>query len=396
MTEKLILKLEKHNERAKSEICKSKDLQEIPLQHINNSLLEVLQSYKNMISPFYGNKKWDKYKKLTNEYECIFMTPHAKNNVCSICPISRSFFKMWELLHDFQTDICFVNENEPIQCLFLAEGPGGFMEAMMRKRDNLNDSYYGMTLRPNHKSVPNWKLNSFTPKQLQQISVLYGEDGTGDIYNLKNTNHLVETLGANSMHFITADGGFDFSRDFNKQEENSFKLISCEVYCAMRMLKRSGTFVVKVYDMFHPNTIHLISYLRRCFLSVHIAKPLTSRPANSEKYLVCCGYDCDEGAKWLSYVKNMTLLENSEQTCYTSDDAMDLRTWRDIMMYNTYYVCRQVYYIQKTIETIELFECMTTVDRIQASSKIIEQNKTECISWCKKYSMENFLLVASP
>lgn len=387
MTDKLVLKLQSQIDYMSCKECGVE-----MYSRISNTMLKELESYKNTISPYYGNKKWDKYKKLTNEYECIFMTPHAKNNVCSLCPISRSFFKMWELLYDFQEDIAFVSDSAPIQCLFLAEGPGGFMEAVMRKRENLNDCYYGMTLRPNHKSVPNWKLNSFTHTQLQQISILYGKDGTGDLYNLENAEHLVETLGANSMHLITADGGFDFSRDFNKQEEQSFKLICSEVYCALRMLKSEGTFVVKVYDMFQPCTIKMVSCLRKCFKFIHVAKPLTSRPANSEKYLVCCGYDVVFGTSCVETIKDMTCLESIDE----EKADIDLQTWRDLLMYNSYYVCRQIYYIHKTIETIELFENMSSGERIQASSDIIERNKKECICWCKKYSMEHFLLVASP
>jgi hypothetical protein len=221
---------------------------------------------------------------------------------------------------------------------------------------------------------------------------LYGKDGTGDLYNLDNAEYLVESLGANSMHLITADGGFDFSRDFNKQEEQSFKLICSEVFCALRMLTNNGTFVVKVYDMFQPCTIKLVSCLRQCFQFIYVTKPLTSRPANSEKYLVCCGYDVMLGSHCVETIKDMTfsLSINEEKT------DTDLQTWKDLLMYNSYYVCRQTYYIHKTIETIELFESMTSTERLQVSSDIIERNKKECISWCKKYSMEDFLLVANP
>lgn len=388
MTEKLVLKLQSLPASMSGLIYNEEETSNF--SNTSKMMLENLQSYKDKISPYYGNKKWDKYKKLTNEYECIFLTPKHQNNVCSFCPISRSFFKMWELLHDFQDDIAFINDSQTVQCLFLAEGPGGFMEAVMRKRRNLQDMYYGMTLRPNHRSVPNWKLNSFTQKQLQQISVLYGKDGTGDLYNLENTEHVAHTLGENSMHLITADGGFDFSRDFNKQEEHSFKLICCEIYCALRMLKNNGTFVVKVYDMFQPCTIKLVSCLRKCFSLIHIAKPLTSRPANSEKYLVCCGYNVTVGTQLIDTVRKMATLTSTE---YNIDDV---ETWRDLLMYNTYYVCRQIYYIHKTIETIECFENMTANERVQASSQIIERHKKKCIDWCDKYSMEHSLLVVSP
>ena len=47
------------------------------------------------------------------------------------------------------------------------------------------------------------------------------------------------------MHLITADGGFDFSIDFNKQEEIGFNLIFAQVCYALTMQKHNGHFILK-------------------------------------------------------------------------------------------------------------------------------------------------------
>jgi hypothetical protein len=39
----------------------------------------------------------------------------------------------------------------------LAEGPGGFIEAVCHMRNNPNDVYYGMTLVNNDSKCPGWK-----------------------------------------------------------------------------------------------------------------------------------------------------------------------------------------------------------------------------------------------
>ena len=39
----------------------------------------------------------------------------------------------------------------------LAEGPGGFIEAVCYMRNNPNDTYYGMTLTNNDSKCPGWK-----------------------------------------------------------------------------------------------------------------------------------------------------------------------------------------------------------------------------------------------
>lgn len=381
MAEKHILKLEKLPATVVGQTVNESSFDPSFLMDTNRVLHEFLIRFKNKISPYYTNKKWDRYKKLSNEYECVFMTPQAKNNVSCFTPISRSYFKMWEILNDFKDDIKFIQDADvPLNCLFLAEGPGGFLEATMRKRNHKNDRYYGFTLKPDHKSIPDWKLNSFTKRQLKQISLLYGKDGTGNLYNLENIDYVAKQLDGNSMHLITADGGFDFSANFNNQEFQSFKLICCEIYCAFRLLKQDGSFIIKIYDMFNIYTLHIITILRTVFKYIYITKPLTSRPANSEKYFVCCQFNVEAAKMYITELKNLC---NDVSCNFTTDEA----TLNDIVMYNTFATCRQVFYIQKTIDTIEFIENTTLQERNAMINKTIDSNKTICAEWCKKYEI---------
>ena len=50
------------------------------------------------------------------------------------------------------------------------------------------------------------------------------------------------------------------------------------------MFHAGGHFVCKVFDMFTPFSVGLFYLLYRCFERVCIFKPVTSRPANSERY----------------------------------------------------------------------------------------------------------------
>jgi hypothetical protein len=82
------------------------------------------------------------------------------------------------------------------------------------------------------------------------------------------------------------DGGFDFSIDFNKQEQLSYRIIFCEIVSALSVQKKGGSFVCKFFDMYTTFTIKLLYLINIFFEKVYITKPLTSRPANSEKYIV--------------------------------------------------------------------------------------------------------------
>lgn len=349
----------------------------------NDKLQHTITTYKNRITPFYNNKKWDKYKKLSNEYELIFTTPSTKSNISIYNPVSRSFFKMWELLHDF-TDAIIPKGQASMKCLFLAEGPGGFLEAVMKYRNTKQDAYYGMTLRADHKSIPEWKLKKFD-KSI--VTTLYGEDGTGNLYNLQNTHYLVHKLGGASMDLITADGGFDFSADFNKQEDLSVKLIRCELFCTFHMLREGGTFILKIYDMFHHNTLHTFSILKQCFQKIYIVKPLSSRPANSEKYLICVGYRYDQGMSCIGTLMNLICKRAASPSRKHILNTIDLRLLHKIVMYNIYYTSRQVYYIQRTIDIINKLDKLPSNERATEFNTMMSKNLVKCKRWCVKYNI---------
>jgi 23S rRNA U2552 (ribose-2'-O)-methylase RlmE/FtsJ len=379
MTKKIVLEIDCQAETLQGSISRDK------LVEINDEMHQMITTYKNKITPYYNNRTWDKYKKLSNEFELIFTTPNTKSNVSLYNPVSRSFFKMWELLYDFKGDsLSVVSKPDAMQCLFLAEGPGGFLEAMMKYRNNKNDHYYGMTLRPENKSIPEWKLRKF---DMSLITTLYGADNTGNLYNLDNTHHLEETLGANSMEIVTADGGFDFSSDFNNQEDLSMKLIRCETYCALHMVKEGGTYILKIYDMFHHQTINLMSLLKHCFKSIHIIKPLTSRPANSEKYLMCCGYKVAQGREQIPFLKDVITRRAASPRKRDVYEQTDLSLLHQIVLYNIYYTSRQVYYIQKTIDMINSFDATQPTLRHKRYDETLVANFKKCQKWCQKYDI---------
>jgi 23S rRNA U2552 (ribose-2'-O)-methylase RlmE/FtsJ len=258
---------------SENEICQPK---------ISNSLHTHLIYIKEQIHN--NNKDWDFYKKITNPYEYIH-TPFNNNKNSSICkykPLSRSFFKMIEIINIFN----FLNNENNIVSFHLAEGPGGFIEAFKYYRNNEKDLYYGMTLISNNNNIPSWKKSNNFINSNKNIKIITGESKNGDLF-LKENLLFINDKFKNSIDYITGDGGFDFSIDFNKQEELSLKLIVSQIFYAIIMQKKGGLFILKVFDMFNLKTIEMIFLLSNCYENVFSYKPNTSRIANSEKYIVC-------------------------------------------------------------------------------------------------------------
>lgn len=351
------------------------------LLKINENLSNVLIEHKNKITQYHQNKSWDKFKKLSNEYEMIFTTPSTGHNISVYNPVSRSFFKMWEILCDFHESF-FYEDQKNITCLFMAEGPGGFAEAFIKYREDQqckNDMYHGISLRSyQDKNIPDWKLQK---DFMKKITLHYGEDNTGNLYNIDNIMYLRKHLGTGSIDFITADGGFDFSADFNNQEDQSFRLILCEIVTALLLQKEGGHFVLKIFDMFNDYTLKLLQVLKMFYQTMTIVKPLTSRPANSEKYVVCSGFRSMANSTILQDM--IDLVSNPQEIKpYFQSMSFDHAILHHLITYNVHYTIRQVYYITRTIKYINKFSNRYNEPQMNI---ILDDHTKKSLRWCHKY-----------
>jgi 23S rRNA U2552 (ribose-2'-O)-methylase RlmE/FtsJ len=345
------------------------------MKYINETLREYTHNIKLEIDPILD--LWDKNKKYSNPYECI--NTYYDSSTCGICsykPISRAFFKMIEILNHYN----FIFDKN-IKSFHLAEGPGGFIEALQYVRNNDFDTYYGMTLTEGDTDVPKWdKITHFLNKH-PNIIIEKGADNTGNLYNIENLVH-VHSHYKHSMDFITGDGGFDFSIDFNKQEETSLNLIFCEICFAMVMQKKGGSFVLKVFDTFSSLSVELLYLLTYLYENVSITKPLPSRPANSERYIVCINF---------KMVHNIDVLIQNILTRFHLIKTNNLTSILNVSLSNTF--------IDKIKEVNSIFGQAQIENILSILTHIIDKNKLErqeqlkkthimkCIKWCKKNNL---------
>ena len=276
-----------------------------------NSLHHYLLILKQSIDEYY--EYWDIMKKITNPYEYIHtIVPNHKCSLCKYKPLSRSFFKMMEMINTFD----FLTDRNPIQTFHLAEGPGGFIEAFNYKRKNSADIYYGMTLITDNTNIPSWKKASHILNSNKNIKLEYGASKNGDLFLKENLIYCNKKY-AKSMDYITGDGGFDFSSDFNNQEDISFKLILSQIFYALIMQKKGGHFVLKIFDVFKIKTVEVIYLLCNLYENVFIFKPNTSRSANSEKYIICRNYKNNNKRIISNIIENFDILINQVETIYS-------------------------------------------------------------------------------
>ena len=103
----------------------------------------------------------------------------------------------------------------------------------------------------------------FFLSQHPNVNIEYGIDRTGNLLHIDNFEYCVKKYGG-SMDLVTADGGFDFSKDFNHQEISITNLLWGQVCYALCLQKQGGNFVLKIFDIFyeHVNYFRLSDFSR--------------------------------------------------------------------------------------------------------------------------------------
>jgi 23S rRNA U2552 (ribose-2'-O)-methylase RlmE/FtsJ len=252
---------------------------------------DALFSLKERIKPFDRTELWDLAKRITNTYERIHSISSRLTlppSICIITPLSRSFFKMIEILHVmrfFETKAKVVK----LRSLHLCEGPGGFIEALYYKAEEAKKTIqcaFGMTLKSNHQMIPGWRKATPFLQKNSSVKLIYGPNNTGDIYDPVNQEYLKDLCKTQPVYLVTADGGFDFSDDFHAQERMIFRLLVSSSIIALQTLANDGDFVLKIFDIQSQTTRDFLTLIGSCFKEWTIYKPVTSRPCNSEWYFI--------------------------------------------------------------------------------------------------------------
>jgi 23S rRNA U2552 (ribose-2'-O)-methylase RlmE/FtsJ len=252
-----------------------------------------LHAAKERISILEATKRWELVKKMVNPYEMVYTheDSHFHPSISVIKPLSRSYFKMIEIMEVLQFFEKMPKQTPKIRTAHVAEGPGGFIQAvadLVDRNKKILQQATAMTLKPTDQNVPGWRRAASFLYNHKEVRLHYGADGTGDIYEKGNQNSFVEF--AQTVNLFTADGGFDFSINYDIQEQRVYLLLVCSAMTGLRCLNTDGSFVLKLFDILSDSTIILVALMSRCFKEWTLYKPALSRPCNSERYFLGRGF----------------------------------------------------------------------------------------------------------
>ena len=465
----------------------SLDYNKMNTPYVSASVYSHLCDIKEQIEKY--QEQWDNSKKFTNPYEYIHTNIAGnKTNISKLRPLSRSFYKMIEImsgngiLHKYPV-ISTPDYKMGINTFHLAEGPGGFIEAIsylrgseynkvrggalslslsqpstidgsaaasaasavqilkrntdfhdeyMKEIEHMklsrrifenskhtsssidaqghppiygNDRYYGMTLVNDDPICPGWKKTRTFLEHNPNVIIETGEDKTGNLISLENFRYCAAKY-KNKMDIVTADGGFDFSVDFNNQENIATQLILSEVFYALALQKQGGTFILKIFDIFHKPTIDILYLLSYYYTNVTIMKPYTSRVANSEKYVICQGFKIADSAQIIQQFCEIfpSIIMTADAAAAAavdqdtaSDDGVDgngtgalsslLPREHDLYFLNKIEELNAMISYQQIENITSTLAIITNHKNAEKLEQYKKTNVGKCIAWCEHYGI---------
>jgi hypothetical protein len=207
--------------------------------------------------------------------------------------INNAWLKMHEMLIYYPQLITNSKDNKKLFYFDNAAFPGSFLLAVhhhIKTNNSLKSQKFewraSSLLENNNISRPledSYDLFKNYPKNWMMTN-----KNNGDVTKVKNIKDWKKKLNK-KINLYTSDLGFGVSHDYNAQEVLHMHANFGQIIAGIAMLADGGNLVTKQYTFFHPSTISMIAILSNLFDKFYISKPETSKPDNSEIYLIGIG-----------------------------------------------------------------------------------------------------------
>lgn len=179
--------------------------------------------------------------------------------------INRAYAKLREIM-----ETCALHP--PKSSLHLGEAPGGFVQYT-------SDACKGRDWSWTAVSLPTGPPFDETRLPMRLGRIIYADLLAGD--------EVMRALGQQKFDLVTADAAAEMDHDRLEAEHLPLLRAQAEVLCMA--CAPGGNAVLKFYEGCETGTLATIASISHCFESLSLIKPKSSRPVNSERYLVARG-----------------------------------------------------------------------------------------------------------
>jgi len=305
--------------------------------------------------------------------------------------MTNAWLKCWEIINEF--NLLPLQGHSNVFCN--AEFPGAFIYAI---------HHY---IQTKTKSTYDWYANSLYPSDdgnsiLGDEFGLYArykekwlmtneKDNNGDVTNPTIIQRIQDKCG-HSIDLYTSDIGIglDYST-FEKQEQIEALLQLGQLLCGLSTLRKGGHLVCKQFMFFSPFSMSMMYLASECFDEFTIFKPQTSRPANSEMYIIGKGFK--------GYHEIESIYTQLMQLLVTWNDMKEEERMSNYIVpipehvYLTMYLAlhriykRQIQYIKNNITTVsELYPSPATIQTVK-NHYFFKQEQHRLREWVKRFDI---------
>ena len=338
-----------------SEPVQASDLMPVPTSESNEVIgLEPAQENSWFALKDKVNKAKDKlnvipsdlFFKIANELDMYATLRTIVQKSYNMEHATNAALKMYEMINQFE----LLNDRNggclpEVNVFCNAELPGAFVIAInhyMRTKcvssdfDWLASSYLpAAAMQAGDKTILEDKYNIYKrnrshwlmgpiPNALPEgTNPVTGDVTEPEVMNtLGNATH--QRFSANDgAHLYTSDVGIEIPKeDLNRQEELTAFVNYGQIVTGLLSLALGGTLITKQFTFMTPFSRSLIAIVASLFEETYITKPKTSRPTNSEVYLVAKGF------KGISTELSTALLDRAE--AYKTLDKLPT-TWGSLL-----------------------------------------------------------------
>jgi 23S rRNA U2552 (ribose-2'-O)-methylase RlmE/FtsJ len=247
--------------------------------------IRKLSFSKHLLSTLDG-KKWSFIK---NKLDCMKDVRSRVKNITGDPMVTNAWLKMHEMLHTFPI-LPVTKDVKEIKAFYACEAPGAFIAAtnafIAINIPHANFNWHAQSLKNlGDPSNPTGILgDTYGLMSLYPNRWLFGKDNTGDIRNIENRKYYasLEKVDVSFSDCGVASHG-------NEEKDLGITAV-CQISTLVSVLVKGGSCIFK---MFLPNSslpiIQAINIVEKCFDTVIVFKPISSRPLNSEIYFICIG-----------------------------------------------------------------------------------------------------------
>lgn len=276
--------------------------------------------------------------------------------------VSNAWLKFYEL-------ITFVHELRPmifngsLKVFMNAELPGSFLCSMNHFMKKFPATEF------------DWAASSFigTDGQLQDsYGLLAGNPDkwfSGDMTSDTDINALTENVlkkFPGGVNIYTSDAGIDASSNYSEQEIMNHELHLGCFNAGISVLAPGGIMITKHYTFFREGSQEILEGYLQHFERVILVKPVTSRPYNSETYII--------GINFLGHTNNYT------------DDILEGITRDRLNMFHDIFVGRQIEFLNERISLSDIpyseinYSCNLWIKKMKINKIEHSDHLTELVS----------------